>query len=240
MNNNEIKERVERERAWHDERFHYDTRDESTGTFYFALEDWYKDYLEIIFESDANKNILELGAGLETIALKSDINFSLTSVDISTKAINFLSTKIQSSNIKFEIQDVHDMSYQNDTFDLILARGVLHHLEINTGIAEISRVLKKDGKILFGEPLSGNPLIRLYRYLTPQLRTPDERPLSGKDIKFIKNSFDKVTIDYYGFFTLIFAILLKRHSPFARSLDKFFLNKLGLGRFLAWSCIIKN
>ena len=75
MNNNEIKERVERERAWHDERFHYDTRDESTGTFYFALEDWYKDYLEIIFESDANKNILELGAGLETIALKSDINF---------------------------------------------------------------------------------------------------------------------------------------------------------------------
>ena len=195
MNRSEIKERVERERAWHDDRFHCDTRDESTGTFYFALEDWYKDYLNIVFKSDTNKNILELGAGLETIALKRDINFSLTSVDISTKAINYLTNKISKSNIKFEIQDVHDMPYQDESFDLILARGVLHHLEINTGIDEISRVLKNDGKILFGEPLSGNPLIRLYRYLTPQLRTPDERPLSGKDIKFIKNSFDKVTID---------------------------------------------
>lgn len=240
MSNNEIKERVERERSWHDERFHHDTRDETTGTFYFALEDWYKDYLNIVFEADADKNILELGAGLETIALKKDFNFSLTSVDISSKAINYLSSKKLGSNIKFEIQDVHDMSYQNNTFDLILARGVLHHLEINIGIAEISRVLKNNGQILFGEPLSGNPLIRIYRYLTPHLRTPDEKPLTGKDIKFIKKSFDNVTVDYYGFFTLIFAILLKRHSPLARSLDKLFLNKFKLGRFLAWSCIIKN
>jgi len=235
-----LKERVEREKKWHDERFTEDNRHQSTGIFYLALEDWYKDYTNTALEFNRDAKVLELGAGLETIALNNTIKFSLISVDISPKAISYLNDQNLGSNIAFEIEDVHEMAYKDNTFDFILARGVLHHLELHTGVTEINRVLNQRGKILFGEPLAGNPLIRFYRYLTPSLRTPDERPLRNKDIDFIKKSFKNVEVNYYGFVTLIFAILFRKHSLFARKCDEVILNKLKLGKYLAWSCIIKN
>jgi hypothetical protein len=38
-------------------------------------------------------------------------------------------------------------------------------------------VLKPGGVAWFVEPLATNPLIQIYRKLTPQFRTPDEQPL---------------------------------------------------------------
>tara|TARA_B100001250_G_scaffold414037_1_gene450339 strand:- start:2418 stop:3131 length:714 start_codon:yes stop_codon:yes gene_type:complete len=236
---NKLKERVEREREWHDERFTEDTRDKTTSVFYLALKNWYQDYLDICQNNDSN-NVLELGAGLETISIGNKLDYNLTSVDISSKAIEYLKSKNLGHNINFELADVHEMPYADDSFGFVVARGVLHHLDLKIGINEIKRVLKKDGKVIFGEPLAGNLLIRIYRYLTPNLRTPDEEPLSNKDINFVKKSFKNVTVNYYGFITLIFAILGRKYSPFAKRCDDLILNRLRLGKYLAWACIIRN
>ena len=136
--------------------------------------------------------------------------------------------------------DGHNLPYCDNEFDLIFARGVLHHLDLEVGISELKRVLSSKGKVVFGEPLAGNPLIQIYRFLTPKLRTPDERPLKSKDINFVRNSFEGISVKYYGFLTIFTAIFTNRHSILAEQLDDFLLNRLKLGPFLAWACLIEN
>ena len=234
-----LKDRVERERKWHDDRFSDDDTRSGTGRFYNALKDWYGDYDSCCLSYNCKK-ALEVGAGLETISLENRLPFSLTSIDISSKAIDVLKGRELGSNIFFEVADAHELPYVDGEFDLVFARGVLHHLDLEVGISEIKRVLSADAKGLFGEPLAGNPLIQLYRFMTPNMRTPDEQPLSSKDIRFVRDSFKGVTVTYFGFATLIAAIIGNKHSKLAAKFDDFILNKLKLGPYLAWACLIGN
>jgi len=234
----DLNDRVERERKWHDDRFSLDNRSEQTGRFYFALEEWLQDYLAESCKDNV-ESCLEIGAGLETATLSGKFSFNLNSIDISQKAIGHLKTLKTSNKATFEVMDVHDMSYGSDNFDRVIGRGILHHLDLNVALPEIKRVLNSTNSVVFGEPLAGNPLINLYRYWTPSLRTQDEKPLSHADLICIRNSFVGASITYYGFFTLVAAILgIKQGQKLIRSADHFVLNKLKLGRFLAWACII--
>ena len=58
--------------------------------------------------------------------------------------------------------------------------------------------------MIFIEPLGTNPLINLYRKLTPRSRTVDEHPLIPKDFDFIKSTLGTTTVKYYGFISLVF------------------------------------
>jgi len=60
--------------------------------------------------------------------------------------------------------------------------AIIHHLDLVKALAELHRVLKPGGVAYFAEPLATNPLIRVYRRLTPQFRTPDERPLKLSEL----------------------------------------------------------
>ncbi len=92
------------------------------------------------------------------------------------------------------------------------------------------------------EPLGTNPLINLYRKLTPGSRTVDEHPLVFRDFDFIKNTLGVITIKYYGFMSLIFFIFYgnsKKSIVFKMLtvLDSWIF-KLKFLRFLAWSVLI--
>lgn len=97
--------------------------------------------------------------------------------------------------IKFQIMDAHSLRFPNETFDLIFGGAILHHLDIDTAMKEIHRVLKPGGTIIFDEPLIHNPVGKIIRILTPQARTADERPLGIKEIKLIDQYF--ITNNYY-------------------------------------------
>lgn len=232
-----LKDRVERERQWHDERFSEDDARSGASRFYFALRGWYKNY-DNLCSSHSCRKALEVGAGLETIALSTQFSFALTSIDISSKAIHALQSKEGISNTVFEVADAHELPYADGEFDFVFARGVLHHLDLDIGVGEIKRVLATDGRVVFGEPLAGNPLIQLFRFLTPGMRTPDERPLKAKDIRFVQQSFDGASVTYFGFLTLVAAVVLNKYSGVAARLDDFVLNKCRLGPYLAWACLI--
>lgn len=234
---NNLQDRVEREKKWHDERFNEHARSTKTSKFYQALEYWYIDYDSHFFDTNSDI-VLEVGAGLESVALKAPFNSSLISIDISSTAIDKLKSSKKKGDVVFEVADAHRLPYESNKFDLIIGRGILHHLDLSAAVPELKRVLKQDGGVVFGEPLAGNPLINLYRKLTPSLRTPDEQPLRHSDIMYIKDTFPGTKIFYYGFFTLIASMLGLKVSLFFRSLDHIFLNKFRLGRYLAWACLI--
>ena len=89
---------------------------------------------------------------------------------------------------RFQVMDAHAMEFPADFFDIVVGLGILHHLECEAALREIHRVLKPGGRLLLQEPLADNPLLKVFRRLTPSVRTVDERPFTGNDIKRFKNS----------------------------------------------------
>ncbi|KFM99986.1 class I SAM-dependent methyltransferase [Bacillus clarus] len=52
-------------------------------------------------------------------------------------------------NISFVHGDAHDIPFPNETFDIVISRAVIHHLQdIPTFLLEASRILKKDGMLV--------------------------------------------------------------------------------------------
>ena len=95
---------------------------------------------------------------------------------------------------------------------------------------------------MFIEPLGTNPIINLYRNLTPKSRSDDEHPLVKDDFNLIKEKFFKTNIRYYGFLTLIFFPFYKSPKDsflfnLLKKLDQI-LFKLNIFKNLAWSVMI--
>lgn len=88
-----------------------------------------------------------------------------------------------SERYQFLVMDAHALDFEDDTFDVIIGEGILHHLDADVALREIHRVLKPGGRVLLQEPLADNPLLKLFRLLTPRARTEDEAPFTGKDVK---------------------------------------------------------
>ena len=54
------------------------------------------------------------------------------------------------SNISFIHGDAHNIPYPNETFDIVISRAVIHHLQdIPTFLREASRILNKNGVLIF-------------------------------------------------------------------------------------------
>jgi len=111
-------------------------------------------------------------------------------------------------------------------------------LELNLALVEIKRLLKINGCIMFAEPLDSNLIINVYRYLTPNIRTPEERPLSKRDLDILKSSFKSIKIKYFGFLTLFFSIFNINPPKIIHLIDNFLLNYTFIGKYIAWSCLI--
>ena len=67
----------------------------------------------------------------------------------------------------------------------MIGNGILHHLDKKLAINSIYKGAKAWRKIGFKEPLADNPLLKIFRLLTPKARTVDEEPFSKKDLESI-------------------------------------------------------
>ena len=167
----------------------------------------------------------------------------ITGIDISKVSIEKAKVKFVKfgSNVEFLLDNCEKTKFEDNKFDLVYGQGILHHLEISSCIFEISRILKPGGKLLFIEPLGTNPLINLYRRLTPRARSKDEHPLIFKDFDIIKKKFKITDLKFYGFLTLIFFPLYKSGSSrifkVLTKLDQL-LFKFKLFKYFAWSVLI--
>ena len=214
--------------------------------FYKALHNMYNDFNAYIAGKAKNKIILDYGCGVGSVTNKiAKLNPSkLYGIDISEVSIN---KAIENSinlghKIDYTVDNCEETKFKKEIFDLIFGSGILHHLNLKKSISEISRILKDDGEMVFLEPLGTNPIINFYRKLTPKSRSIDEHPFLKKDFDFIKSLFKKVTIKYYGFFTLVFFLFYKDPQKsfvfkMASKLDNCFF-KIEYFKNFAWSVLI--
>lgn len=112
----------------------------------------------------------------------------LVGIDISENAIA-RAQSVHGHLAQFFVADAHHLSLPDSSFDVVIGRGILHHLDFETAICELDRVLRPDGYAIFVEPLGDNPAAKLFRALTPSARTRDERPLSRKQITWADQRF---------------------------------------------------
>ena len=113
----------------------------------------------------------ELGAG------------SITGIDISETGIQE-AIKNYGHLAKFHVGDAHNVSFPEECLDVVAGRSILHHLDFEKALHEITRILRPGGRAIFIEPLGDNPAGKLIRRLTPKARTRDEAPLSREQIRF--------------------------------------------------------
>ena len=227
----ELKKRVERERAYHNQE-----KDVSKKAFNFKklFRNYFSNPSLIEMENDlnkvkniSNKKVLDFGCGygkdFDDLLLNDN---ELTGIDISELYIrhctNYCNKNFKDKKCSVFAMDAHDLKFEDETFDLIIGRGILHHLDFNIALKGIKRVLKKDGEAYFQEPLGDNPLLKIFRIITPNLRTKDERPFYKKDLIKLERDFN-IEFKYYGMISFIASIIT---SPFTGNGNNFFVKLL--------------
>ena len=87
--------------------------------------------------------------------------------------------------------DAENTKLPDHSVDVILCSGMLHHLDLSYAMPELRRILAPGGRILAVEALAYNPFIKLYRILTPAMRTDWEKAhiLNLEDVAFARRFF---------------------------------------------------
>lgn len=160
-----------------------------------------------VLKKEPGKDVLEIGSS----AWRFFINFDefaprrLVSINISQKELEKgrdLAKKrntSQSTKHEFLVMDAHTLDFDDDTFDIVFGREILHHLDYDIVAREMRRVLKPGGQIVFLEPLGRNPVGKLVRYLTPNKRTRFEKPIDKNELEILNRYFD-LELTYFQLF----------------------------------------
>ena len=170
-----------------------------------------KIFLNTFKKSCQDKLILDYGCGIGNTAGKvSKFNAkSITGIDISevsiSKAKAFVQEKI---NVQFKVDNCEESVLKMVPLTLFMAQAILHHLKIDKCLNEIHRILKKEGELVFIEPLGTNPLINIYRKLTPSSRSPDEHPLIKSDLNLYEKNMMTSELNIMVFLPLIFFLFI--------------------------------
>ena len=109
-------------------------------------------------------SILDVGTGTGDLLIKliQDLDFrddQLVGVDFSESMIANARKNLQDHDlersISFQLMDVHQMNFSDNTFDLIVGRSIIHHwADPVKALREIHRVLSPDGMVIIDEPSS--------------------------------------------------------------------------------------
>jgi SAM-dependent methyltransferase len=213
--------RYDRERGFHDTKYSA-TEAGPTEKYYSVLSRCYDRYKEVIEAGCSGRQVLEYGCGKGSSAFDlARLGAQVTGIDISPIAIEAAAEAAAAAelDVRFAQMNAERLEFPADSFDVICGASILHHLDLATASAQIARCLRPGGTAAFVEPLGHNPAINLYRWLTPQLRTPDEHPLRMADFDVFRRHFSVVDVDHFGLTSL--AAYPFRHRPaFPAVLDR--------------------
>ena len=211
------------------------------------------------------KRLLDLGCGAgENSVYFAKKGAHCVATDYSPGMVEVALQLADRYGVKIEGRTANAMAleFPDNTFDLVYASNLLHHIpDPETALKEMHRVLKPGGKACFWDPLKHNPVINVYRRMATEVRTEDETPLDINIVNYVKSLFSETAYDTFWIATLwIFLrfylvekvdpnkerywkkiiIEQERLKPEYRRLEKLdrVLKKLPLMKRLAWNIAV--
>lgn len=151
------------------------------------------------------KKVLDLGCGMgEASVYFAKKGADVIATDVSPGALEVTQgvAKKHKASLKTQIVDADKLPFEDNSFDLVYAANLLHHVDPKKTLKEAARVLKKGGFFASWDPLAYNPAINIYRKKATKMRTEDETPLKMGILKVFRRYFSKVDYTATWFFTL--------------------------------------
>jgi ubiquinone/menaquinone biosynthesis C-methylase UbiE len=143
---------------------------------------------------------------------------------------------------RFFVGDCENTQLPENSIDVVLCAGMLHHLDLNFAFPELKRILKPGAKIIAVEALDYNPFIKAYRFLTPSMRTEWEKYhiLSMKDVRFASKFFKVKSVRFWHITSFVAAFLgsEKWILSILNGIDSL-LTKIPFVRLLSWQFIFE-
>ena len=148
--------------------------------------------------------VLEVGCGSGTFTRELATAYkNLVSIDVSEPLLDVARSRYP--GCEFQKADIHQSSFQDAQFDVVLGSSVLHHLDWDLALKEIHRILKPGGQIRFSEPNLLNPQIFLQKNVSCLKRrmgdSPDEYAFTAGQIRrsLQRAGFLKINVRSYEF-----------------------------------------
>ena len=226
-------------------------KDKDKFNYYFANMKYYavtglsEDYKHAWLDKECSKDkkIIDFACGNgENGIYAATCGAECIGIDISPEGVENATKNAEEFNVsdkcKFIEMDGENMTFKNNTFDLGIEYGALHHVDLDKALSEIARVLKPEAKMMCLEALRHNPIIHWYRKRTPHLRTEweVEHILGVESLKIMEKYFNKVDVKFFHLTSLalvpirktfLFPILL----PFFNIIDTLLLSTKFLGKY---------
>lgn len=239
--------RILKEKEFQDARILDDDHERRpTDKYYVLMELPRALYTRSVEEYGRRGRLLEYGCSDgESTRHWASVGAQTTGIDISPEAIRVAKERAAEAglDIRYEVMDAENMTFGDASFDTVAGTGILHHLELSRAFAEINRVLHDEGHALFIEPLGHNPIINLYRKLTPKMRSEDEHPLRMEDLQHAAHHFSDVHLQFFNLLTI--AAIPLRGTPLfnpvhvlLRWIDRLLFTLLPFTRRYAWMVLI--
>ncbi len=212
------------------------------NTKYYQVTGLSRAYVENWIDTQAKDKIfLDYACGNGSYAIraakagaKQSIGIDISSVSVANARKSAAQENL-SSNTFFVQADCENTGLPDASIDVVICSGMLHHLDLSYAFPELRRILAPGGRILGVEALDYNPLIKLYRYLTPEMRTEWEKAhiLDLSDIRFAERFFDLGEIKYWHLSSIVAPKISLSLLPFLNGVDRI-LTQVPFLQLMAW------
>lgn len=173
------------------------------------------------------------GNGIFSI-LQARLGADLTCSDIAENSLKVAAERMKReglTSVRFVAADAEDLPFADGEFEVVTCVGSISYVELEVFIAEVKRVLRKDGVFLCLDSLNHNWIYRINRYIHylkgERSYSTLKRMPNQSTIKYIRSQFAETEVSYFGIFSFLSPILTRivsnnRAADILDNLDKRF------------------
>lgn len=200
-------DRLRREEEFHDEwAAGVDPADVTVAASFEACTAPENRFIVSLLGDIEGKEVLDLGCGLgEAAVYFAGLGARVTACDLSRGMLDTVEAlaRRHGAHVRVHQAPADDTGLSGGSFDVVYAANLLHHVDLDTALGEIQRLLKPGGTFVSWDPLAHNPLINVYRRMASSVRTSDEHPLRMGDLELFRQRFEGVGYRCFWLWTLL-------------------------------------